>query len=71
MFQESGIPYTLLHHKSVSDPNLKIADYLCWAIQRNEVEGLDWSLKRVQHLFTEVSEVYWQKDEEPPADDPS
>lgn len=56
-FQDKGIPYSLLHHKSESDPNLQAADYLCWAVQRHETKGLDWPMSRVESIMASVSEV--------------
>lgn len=56
-FQEAGIPYALLHHSSESDPNLQIADYMCWAVHRYEVKGLDWPMSKVQDVMESVSEV--------------
>ena len=56
-FQESDIPYVLLHHKSESDPNLQIADYMCWAVHRFEVKGLDWPMSKVLDVMESISEV--------------
>lgn len=56
-FQDEGIPYVLLHHKSESDPNLQIADYMTWAVHRLEVKGLDWPMSKVQDVMESTSEV--------------
>lgn len=56
-FQDEGIPYVLLHHKSESDPNLQIADYMTWAVHRFEVKGLDWPMSKVQDVMESTSEV--------------
>ena len=56
-FQDEGTPYALLHHKSESDPNLQIADYMCWAVHRFEVKGLDWPMSKVQDVMETASEV--------------
>ena len=56
-FQERGISYTLLHRRSESDQNLQIADYVCWAIQRHELKGLDWPYSKIENMMQAVSEV--------------
>lgn len=56
-FQDKGIPYVLLHHRSESDPNLQIADYMTWAVHRFEVKGLDWPMSKVQDVMESTSEV--------------
>ncbi len=52
VFQNNGIPYSLMHHPSESDFNLQIADYLCWAAKRNQCDGKDWPYSLVQGAFT-------------------
>ena len=56
-FQDAGVPYVLLHHKSESDPNLQVADYMSWAVYRYEAKGFDWPLSKVTDVMEAVSEV--------------
>lgn len=56
-FQRIGITYELLHHKSESDLNLQVADYLCWAVQRKVARGKDWPFSKVKQLIKDVGQV--------------
>lgn len=53
IFQNNGIPYLLMHHCSSCDPNLQMADYFCWAVQRKLVKGNDWPYKLVEKYVRE------------------
>lgn len=57
IFQNNGIPYSLMHHCSSCDPNLQIADYFCWAVHRKLVKGHDWPYTLVAHLVKENGEA--------------
>lgn len=52
VFQNNGIPYSLMHHSSESDFNLQIVDYLCWAAKRKKCDGKDWPYEVVQEAYT-------------------
>ena len=56
-FQNSGIPYALLHHSSGSDPNLQAVDYFCWAAHRDLTQGKNWPMSKVAPSFIEVGRV--------------
>lgn len=56
-FSSCGVPYTLSHHKSCSDPNLQAADYFCWAANRDLTQGKDWPLSQCSASFREVGEA--------------
>lgn len=56
-FQEAGIPYTLLHHMSCSDPNLQATDYFCWAAHRDLTQGKDWPRSVCAQSFCEVGKI--------------
>lgn len=51
-FEEQGMRYVLAHQKSCSDPNLQIADYLCWAYQKM-ARGNEWPYVLVSTIFRE------------------
>ena len=53
MFQGNGVPYSLMHHSSSSDPNLQVADYFCWAVHRRLVKGLDWPYSKIEKYVKE------------------
>ena len=53
-FQDSGLPYMLLHHKSCASAYLQIADYLSWAIQRRDTKGERWPMDFVSSCFQEI-----------------
>lgn len=56
-FQDAGIPYRLMHHPSGCDPNLQVADYMCWAIQRKIVLGKEWPYMKVSDAIREIGFV--------------
>lgn len=56
-FEQRGTRYVLLHHKSCSDPNLQVVDYLCWAYQKRWVHGSEWPYNLVKDMFEEVGEA--------------
>lgn len=56
-FQNRHIPYSLLHHDSSSDMNLQVADYFCWAAQRDLAQGKSWPMTRVMNSFIKVGKV--------------
>lgn len=61
-FQNVGIPYSLMHHSSSCDPNLQIADYMCWAVQRKIVRGKDWPLSKVKDFIKEIGYAFSDKE---------
>lgn len=61
-FQNEGIPYSLMHHASSCDPNLQIADYMCWAAQRRIVRGKDWPYSKVKESIREIGFAFGDKD---------
>lgn len=61
-FQNAGIPYSLMHHSSSCDPNLQIADYMCWAVQRRIVRGKDWPLCKVKEFIKEIGYAFSEKE---------
>lgn len=56
-FQNRHIPYILLHHDSASDMNLQVADYFCWAAQRDLAQGKTWPMTLVYDKFARVGRV--------------
>ncbi len=56
-FQNRHIPYRLLHHESASDMNLQIADYFCWAAQRDLAQKKTWPMELVVDRFKGVGMV--------------
>ena len=56
-FQTRHIPYSLLHHDSASDMNLQVADYFCWAVQRELVQGKNWPMDKVRNSFVEIGKA--------------
>lgn len=56
-FQTRGIPYCLMHHDSASDMNLQIADYFCWAAQRDLAQGKTWPINLVLDSYAKVGQV--------------
>lgn len=56
-FQNRHIPYILLHHDSASDMNLQVADYFCWAAQRDLAQGKTWPMTLVCDRFARVGRV--------------
>ena len=56
-FQSRHIPYSLLHHDSSSDMNLQVADYFCWAAQRDLAQGKSWPMVKVLDQFVKVGKV--------------
>lgn len=56
-FQDRHIPYRLLHHDSASDMNLQVADYFCWAAQRDLAQGKTWPMNLVFDKFARVGQV--------------
>lgn len=57
LFQDSNIPYQLLHHKSCSDPNLQAVDYFYWAAHRDLTQNKTWPLSKCVNSFREVGEI--------------
>lgn len=53
-FQNEGVPYTLLHHKSCASVYLQVADYLSWALQRKVSSGERWPMDMVSDCFHEI-----------------
>ncbi|WP_307980366.1 DUF3800 domain-containing protein [uncultured Senegalimassilia sp.] len=53
VFQNNGIPYSLMHHCSSCDPNLQVADYFCWAVHRKLVKGFDWPYSVIEGFVKE------------------
>lgn len=66
-FQNSGIPYVLLHLPSNSEMNLQVADYCCWAVQRFQDKGFDWPMKLISPLI-KVGEVTFHEEEKEKGD---
>ena len=58
-FQNRHIPYSLLHHNSASDMNLQVADYFCWAAQRDLTQNKHWPMVKVANQFVRVGEVHF------------
>lgn len=56
-FQMRHIPYSLLHHDSASDMNLQVADYFCWAAQRDLAQNKSWPMVKVFDQFAKVGKV--------------
>lgn len=63
VFQENGIPYSLMHHSSSCDPNLQVADYFCWAVHRRLVKGLDWPYSIIEKYVKERGIAEIKEDE--------
>ena len=57
LFQDSNIPYQLLHHKSYSDPNLQAVDYFCWTSHQNLTQNKTLPLSKYVNSFREVGEI--------------
>lgn len=60
-FQDNDIPYRIYHHKSCSDTNLQIADYCCWAIHREVVQGKDWPMSMTPNIYREIGTVTYEQ----------
>ena len=57
LFQNNGVPYSLMHHDSSSDMNLQAVDYFCWAAQRDLAQGKSWPMTRILNSFAEVGQI--------------
>lgn len=53
-FQNEGLPYTLLHHKSCASVYLQIADYLSWVVQRKVSKNERWPMDMVSDCYKEI-----------------
>lgn len=62
-FQNKGVPYQLMHHDSASDMNLQVADYFCWAAQRDLAQNKNWPMTLLYQSFVEVGTVSFEKEE--------
>lgn len=56
--------YALFHHESRSDPNLQIADYFCWAIQRKWEGGDDRSYVLIDQAIYGEGDLFEYGDQE-------
>lgn len=56
-FQTRHIPYALYHLDSIGDMGLQLADYFCWAVQRDLVRGKEWPMNRIRDSIVKVSKV--------------
>ena len=72
-FASAGISYKLYQHQSPTDPNLQVADYCCWAIQRKWEKGDSRSYDLIAHmvfgegdLFKNGDMEYYRFDNDPP-----
>jgi hypothetical protein len=61
-FQNNGIPYYLRHFASASDVNLQIADYYCWAVQRNLVMSDDWAMRHLRRAFVDIGSASFKEE---------
>lgn len=57
-FQDRGIPYTLMHHRSESDLNLQVVDYICWAYKRFLCDGREWPYKVISNVFASFGDFH-------------